>query len=55
MLYNLSFLISRGLDPLYILKGEELARSITAESMQDSALKYLDTERIQTVILKPEE
>ena len=55
MLYNLSFLISRELDPLYILKGEELARSITAESMQNSALKYLDTERIQTVILKPEE
>ena len=54
-LYNLSFLISRNLDPRYLLEGEDLARSVTADSLRNTAVKYLDTERIQQVILKPEE
>ncbi|MDC7222491.1 MAG: insulinase family protein [Spirochaetales bacterium] len=54
-LYNLSFLISRGLDPNLFLKGEELSGTITAETMGEAALNYLDTERIQAVILHPNE
>ncbi len=54
-LYNLSFLISRGLDPALFLRGEELARSLSEEDVRDAARRYLNTERMEKVFLKPAE
>jgi zinc protease len=54
-LYNLSYFVSRNLDTTLLLKGEELAQGITAESMREAALKYLNTETMQKVILHPVE
>ncbi|MDC7219615.1 MAG: insulinase family protein [Spirochaetales bacterium] len=54
-LYNLSFLVSRGLDPALMLTGKELTEMISAGTMKEMALKYLETDRAQAVILHPKE
>ena len=53
-LYNLSYLLSRNEDPTLFLKGKEFARDLTDEQIRDTALRYLDTERMEKIILKPE-